>query len=471
VPVGAILCGRPHEWMEMDYQSALDYVLSFSDYERWPGAGYAERWDLRRMEELLRRLGSPHLGRRTVHISGTKGKGSTSAMVASALTAAGFRTGLYTSPHLHTIRERINIDGEIITEAEFAAIVSGMKPAIEAQNKGRYGELSTFEILTALCFSYFQKQSADFQVLEVGLGGRLDATNVVPHRDVSVITSISLDHTAVLGDTVAKIAFEKAGIIKPDTTVVISPQVPQASEVIRAVCARKGARLVAVGEDITWQSGAKNLETQSLSVKGLKGEYALTIPLLGKHQLENAVSAVAALEALGITAEHIVPGLAKTKWPGRLEVLGREPLLIADGAHNGDSAGRLVESIKSYFQFGRAILIMGTSADKNSGAMVAEFAPFFDLVILTMAQHPRATDPNLLAQEFARQGVTALETRNVPQAISEALARSGKRDLICATGSLFLVAEVIEQVKGIPGERYPKFGLQSKPFSNQQKSP
>ncbi|MFA4837297.1 MAG: bifunctional folylpolyglutamate synthase/dihydrofolate synthase, partial [Dehalococcoidia bacterium] len=130
----------------MDYQSALDYVLSFSDYERWPGAGYAERWDLRRMEELLGRLGSPHLGRRTVHISGTKGKGSTSAMVASALTAAGFRTGLYTSPHLHTMRERINIDGEIITEAEFAAIVSGMKPAIEAQNKGRYGELSTFEI-------------------------------------------------------------------------------------------------------------------------------------------------------------------------------------------------------------------------------------------------------------------------------------------------------------------------------------
>jgi len=438
----------------MDYRKALDYVLSFADFERWPGAGYAERWDLRRMEELLGRLGSPHLSRRTIHIAGSKGKGSTAAMIASALSAAGFQTGLYTSPHLHTMRERIKVDDRLITEQEFADVVSELKPHIEATNRGEYGELSTFEILTALAFCQFEQAGVNFQVLETGLGGRLDATNVTL-PEICVLTSISLDHTAVLGDTIAEIAGEKAGIIKSGVTVVSSPQSQEAAEVIREVCAKADARLVSVGEDVTWKSNESNLGTQSFRVKGLKGEYELTIPLLGEYQLENAATAVAALEAASIGKEHIISGLANTSWGGRLEILQEEPLLVVDGAHNGDSAQRLVHSLQRYFQFERAILILGTSADKNSGAMISEFAPFFDRVITTTSQHPRATDSRELAAKFARHGVESQATKNVEQAILEAVAQAGKDDLICATGSLFLVAEIIEHVKGIVGERYP----------------
>ncbi|MCL0087272.1 bifunctional folylpolyglutamate synthase/dihydrofolate synthase [Dehalococcoidia bacterium] len=438
----------------MNYQAALDYILSFTDYERWPGFGYAARFDLQRMEDLLRRLGSPHLGTRTIHIAGSKGKGSTAAMIASALTVAGFRTGLYTSPHLHTMRERIRMDGQLIAEHEFAGLLFEMKPEIEATNRGQTEELSTFEILTAMAFHHFQKQRADFLVVEAGLGGRLDATNVVS-SEVCVVTSISRDHTAVLGDTIPQIAAEEAGIIKPGVTVVSSPQVAEAAKVIRKLCLKKGAELIMVGEEITWQGRESSLDGQSLEVRGRKGEYHLTIPLLGEHQIENAATAVAALETLDIAKDHIISGLANVYWPGRVEVLRKEPLLIADGAHNDDSARRLKETLERYFQFDRAILVMGISADKDSPAIIAELAPFFDKVITTAARHPRAAAAKALAQEFARHGVEAQAVENVAQAVSEALAEAGKRDLICATGSLFLVAEVIEAIRGISGERYP----------------
>lgn len=440
----------------MDYQSALQFVLSFSDYERWPGAGYAERWDLRRMEELLQRLGSPHLGRKTAHIAGSKGKGSTSAMIASGLRAAGLRTGFYTSPHLHTIRERITINGQLITEQEFAAFVSEIRPAVEAQNRGAFGELSTFEILTALAFYCFQKLGTEAQVLETGLGGRLDATNVVPNPDVCVLTSISLDHTAVLGDTIEKIAGEKAGIIKPGVPVISAPQLPEAMEVFRATGRSRSAPLTEVGKAVTWEGKGTDTMGQRLIVRGLKNTYDLTIPLLGRHQLENAAVAVAALEILGVNREAIVEGLAKVEWPGRMEILRRAPLLIADGAHNGDSARRLVEALKEYFTFERSILIIGTSADKDAAALIEEFAPFFDRIIVTASEHPRATPPIQLAAGFSRYGKKAVETNSVPEALDRALAEAGRHDLICATGSLFVVAEVIEHIKGIRGERYPE---------------
>lgn len=438
----------------MDYQSAIDYVLSFSDYERWPGAGYAERWDLRRMDDLLARLELPHLGRRTVHIAGSKGKGSTSAMIASALGAAGFRTGLYTSPHLHTIRERIQVNGESVTEEAFAAAVDRMRPAIEETNRGRYGTLSTFEILTAVAFVHFRERGADFQVLETGLGGRLDATNVC-RPEVCVITSISLDHTAVLGDTIAKIAAEKAGIIKPGVTVISAPQAPEAAEVIEEACRAKQARLVAVGRDIIWHELGFTDRGQSITVSGLRGRYEVSIPLLGGHQLANATTAVAALEALDISPHFIVAGLANVNWPGRMQVLRQEPLLIADGAHNVDSVRKLIEALQRHFQSRRRILIVGTSADKNSAGMVAELAASFDMVVATSAEHPRATPAAELAAEFARHGVSALVTESVAEAVEAALARADKGELICATGSLFVVAETIEHALGIEGERYP----------------
>ncbi len=445
----------------MDYQAALEYILSFTDYERSPAALYSSaNFDLRRMEELLERLGNPHLRARAVHVAGTKGKGSTAAMIASALGTAGDRTGLYTSPHLHTFRERINIAGKDIAEREFYTLVERLKPEVEAVNLGNaYGQLTTFEILTTMAFTYFGEAKVDFQVLETGLGGRLDATNVVP-AEVAVITSISLDHAEVLGDSLDKIAGEKAGIIKPGSVVVISPQQEEAEMMIAEVCGEKRARLVAVGRDVTWQKIAADISGQSLRVRGLLDSYDLAIPLLGEHQLENAATAVAALEALascGVTipAESIVGGLAEVHWPGRLEILSHEPLFLVDGAHNADSARRLKEAIKQYFDFQRLVLIIGVSSDKDIAGIAGELAPLSTVAIATRSRHPRALAPSLLLEELLKHGAYTELTESVAAATRRALALAEPSDLICATGSLFIAAEAIEFVKGIPAEIYP----------------
>jgi len=246
----------------MDYKQALDYIDSYTDYEKIPMPHDPAFYDLRRVHLLLGRLGDPHLGAKTVHIGGTKGKGSTAAMVASALSKAGYRTGLYTSPHLTTLRERFRVDGEMITETELVSTVDRLKPEVEAVNaEARYGELTTFELLTALAFVFFQEKEAAFQVLEVGLGGTYDATNIV-QPEVCAITSISLDHTDVLGDTLSQIAAEKAGIIKPGVTVVMAPQEDEAARVIVRACSQKGVALVRVGSDITWRGLGSDGERQ-----------------------------------------------------------------------------------------------------------------------------------------------------------------------------------------------------------------
>jgi dihydrofolate synthase/folylpolyglutamate synthase len=438
----------------MNYAAALDFLLSRTDYERWPGFNYASRFDLRRMDDLLQRLGNPHLSAKSVHVAGSKGKGSTSAMIAAGLQAAGYKTGLYTSPHLVTLRERIQVDGKPILKRELESLVAKMRPHVEAVDHDKtYGELSTFELLTATAFMHFQQKKVDFQVLETGLGGRLDATNVVT-PEVCVITSISLDHTEVLGDTLDKIAAEKAGIIKSGRPVVSSAQAEEAAQVIRETCQRKGARLISVGSDITWRKLSSNLSGQSLEVQGLKGSYHLTIPLLGAHQLENAVAAAAALEVLGVPRKSIEAGLAKTYWPGRLQILRRRPLLVVDGAHNRDSASKLKEALVQYFHFDHLILIIGTSADKDAAGIIEELAPLANGAIVTRSRHPRATKPEVLAGEFGRLGIKAKVAEDVASAVAEALRRAGGKDLICATGSLFLVAEVIEYVKGLHPERY-----------------
>jgi len=438
----------------MNYAAALDFLLSRTDYERWPGFNYASRFDLRRMEALLQRLDNPHLSTKAVHIAGSKGKGSTSAMIAAGLQAAGYKTGLYTSPHLVTLRERIQVDGKPILKRELESLVARMRPHVEAVDHDKtYGELSTFELLTAAAFMQFQQKAVDFQVLETGLGGRLDATNVIT-PEVCIITSISLDHTEVLGDTLARIAAEKAGIIKPGRPVVSSAQAEEAAQVIREACQKKGARLISVGSDIVWRKLDSNLSGQSLEVQGLKGSYRITIPLLGAHQLQNAAAAVGALEVLGVPRKSIEAGLAKTDWPGRLQILRRRPLLVVDGAHNRDSASKLKEALKEYFHFDRLILIIGTSADKDVSGIIEELAPLANTVIVTRSRHPRATKPEILAGEFARLGVQAERAEDVARAVAEAQGKAGRGDLICATGSLFLVAEVIEYVKGLHPERY-----------------
>ncbi len=435
----------------MDYQQAIDYLSSYTDYEVVPRLAHtAANYDLRRVDELLSLIGNPHLKARSVHIAGTNGKGSTAAMIASALTASGYITGLYTSPHLHTWRERIRVGRELISEDELSALVTRLQPEIEAVNeRATYGRLTTFELLTTLAFAHFAGKGAQFQVLEVGMGGKFDATNVIT-PEVCVITAISFDHTEVLGSSLAEIAVEKAGIIKPGCVVVTSPQLDEADSVLEDACVNRGTKLIKTGRDVTGQSTGLDGNRQLLQVKGRLASYELSIPLLGRHQVDNAATAVAALEVLtekgfNISPASISHGLAQVSWPGRLQILSRRPLIVVDGAHNPSGAQKLRESLAQYFKFARAILVIGASEDKDIAGIVSQLAPLFNRVIVTHSRHPRVKAPAAIAAEFARYGVETETADNVPQALSRATALASDQDLICVAGSLFIVAEAIEE--------------------------
>jgi dihydrofolate synthase/folylpolyglutamate synthase len=341
------------------------------------------------------------------------------------------------------------VDGELISESGLAQLVADLRPYVEAVNqRANYGQLTTFEFLTCMAFAYFGQKGVKFQVMEVGMGGKFDATSVITPL-VAIITTIGLDHTDVLGSTVAEIAAEKCGIIKPGITVVISPQPPEAAGVIHQTCAERGAKLITVGEDINWRGLSSDLDGQRLSVEGRKGNYEFSIPILGEHQLQNAATAVAALEVLDdggfeIPAEKIAGGFKQVEWPGRFQVLRRNPPVVVDGAHNIDAARSLKKALKEYFDFERAILVMGASDDKNIVGVVAELAPIFDRVIVTRSRHPRAMAPAPLAAEFNRHGIKARIADDVPSALSRALSLVGDKDLVCLAGSLFIVGEALE---------------------------
>ncbi len=441
----------------MDYSQAIEYVLGFTDWERASAQTFAAaNFDLRRVQSLLARLGNPHLGRRTIHIAGSKGKGSVAAMIVSILQAAGYRSGLYTSPHLHNIRERIVVDGQPIGEEEFARLTEVLAPRVAAENEdGRFGQLTTFELLTALAFLHFQDRDIQWQVLEVGMGGRLDATNVVDEKAVCVIAPISLEHTTVLGDTVEKIAAEKAAILRPGTTVVMAPQpYPEAVAAIRARAAELAVPLLEVSETYSMQRLSWDLTGQRFRLAGPGCSWELWLPLLGAHQLENAATAVAAIDALGsggvaVSEESIGEGLGRLSWPGRLEVLTDKPLIVVDGAHNGDSARRLGQALRDHFSFERAILVMGVSGGKTVAAMAEELAPLTRLLIATRSRHPRAAEPEAVAAAFAARGVASEICPTVAAALDRARALVGPDDLICVVGSLFVVAEAREQVLGL----------------------
>ena len=448
----------------MNYQETLDFIYSFVDYERHPAREYNRaNYDLRRMEELLSRLGNPHLTAKSVHIAGTKGKGSTSAMTASVLIASGYTTGLDSKPHLIELRERIQVNRELIPEEELIRLTEKLKPEVTAVNeRARYGRLTTFEILTALGFMYFSERKADFQVLEVGLGGELDATNVII-PEVSIITSLSYDHMAVLGHTLTEIARAKAGIIKPGVPVVTSPQTAEAMAVLVETSSKLGSRLIEVGRDVKSESLGWKEGYQLIRVKGRLGAYEIKVPLLGYYQVENAAVTVAGLEVLAekgfrVTKDSIAKGMAEVSWPGRFQILSRKPYVLVDGAHNGDSARRLVEAITKYFsesgeRYRKAILIIGSSSDKDIAAIINELYPLFDKVIATTSHHPRAMKTKVIVNEFKKHGTKAEVAANVPEALALAQSLAGENDLICATGSLFIVGEIIELVKGVKEAR------------------
>ncbi len=436
----------------MNYRQALAYIESHADYEKTPVPHAAANYDLRRMDELLAYFDNPHLKIKAVHITGTKGKGSTAAMIASVLTAAGYKTGLYTSPHLLSYRERIRIGGDLISEKKLAAIVTKLKPVVEEVNRrATYGKLTTFELLTALAFIYFAEQKADFQILEVGMGGTYDATNVIKKPEVCVITSISYDHTEVLGNTLAQIAGEKSGIIKPGSAVISAPQPDEAAEVIRRFCLKNGASLIQVGEAVQWHGTGFDINHQSVFITGRRGNYEVSIPLLGEHQLINTATAVAALEVLAdrgfnIPKESIYQGLAQLDWPGRFQIAGQHPLLILDGAHNPDSALKLRQTIEHYLHINKAVLVIGASSDKDIAGTAAVLAPVALQVIATRSRNPRAMNPERIEVEFNKYDIVSEVATDVTAALSRAIEIAGENGLVCVTGSLFVVAEALEQL-------------------------
>jgi dihydrofolate synthase/folylpolyglutamate synthase len=432
--------------MEMTYGDALAYIYSFTDYEKRGFAIYApEFYDLERVRRLLALLDDPQKVFRSVHIAGTKGKGSTAAITESILRAAGRRTGLFTSPHLHTFRERIQIGGDLIPEAEVVRLVQRMRPLV-----GQVADITTFELMTGLAFAWFAEQGVEWAVLEVGLGGRLDATNVVIPA-VSVISSISYDHTAILGETLTEIATEKAGIIKPGVPVVSAPQPDEALTVIKSVCDRRGSPLTLVGRDWTWEPGPGEppdvLEGQVFTIHhGQQELEGLWLPLLGEHQQVNATTSVAAaflLQAEGarLSSPAIEAGLREVYWPGRLEVLGRRPLVIVDSAHNGDSAEKLMAALQALCRFRRLIVLLGASADHVTPELMRNLLSGAHRIIATQAHHPRAAEPAWLSARAAEYGFHLETSETVAGALDLALAEAGPEDLVCCTGSVFVAAD------------------------------
>lgn len=451
--------------MPARYEEAVARLLGLVDHERTVPAQPRQKriYDLRNVERLLALLGNPHRRRGVVHVAGTKGKGSTAAMVESIARAAGYSTGFYSSPHLHSFCERIRRDGQPVSRERFAELTEAVWPHHLANDADpEAGPATLFEYLTAMGFQCFAEDSADVSVIEVGLGGRLDATNVVI-PEVSVITPVSLDHMAILGDTISEIAADKAGIIKREVPVVVGPQFPEAMAAIDRAAIEQSAPVIRVGDAIAWEVEEASAEGQRLKIRGRRHAYRLRLPLLGDFQGANAATAVGAAEALadaGYAMDHhaIIGGLETVEWPGRMEVLAREPTLVVDGAHNDHSVATLLATLANYVPHRNLIVVAGFSRDKQVDAMVELLAGRADRVIATRSRHPRSMRPAEIAEQFAGQGMPAARigiAAHTGDAVTEALAAANADDLVLVTGSLFVVAEAREVVLDIEPETYP----------------
>ncbi len=376
-------------------------------------------------------------------MAGTKGKGSVCALCASALQAAGYKTGLYTSPHLLDYCERIQVNGEPISHEQIVELVEEIKPFV-----AKIPKLTTFEITTAIGFWFFARQNVDAAVIEVGLGGRLDATNVVTPK-VAVITSLSYDHMAVLGDTLAKIAAEKAGIIKPGAPVVSAPQADEALQVLERIATQRACPFILIGKDAIFEQLTSSLDGQSLRITDNLRHSTLDIrlPLLGLNQIENAATAYAALKVSGIeiSDEAIQRGFAEVNWPARFQVVRRGPPVIFDAAHNQDSFAKLRQTLEEHFPGKKVTLIFGASEDKNIPGMFAEMNPKIKRLIVTQADHPRALEPEKIIELAKQAGLEADAVSPVESAFERALELSEKDgSIVLSAGSIFVTAEVMK---------------------------
>jgi len=448
-----------------NYADALRYVYSFADYERTAPRS-TEDLRMEGVLALLAAVGDPHKRLRAVHIAGTKGKGSTTAMIGAVLRAAGYSTGSYTSPHLHTHRERYRLGGAPVSEQTFTDLLRDLRPQIEHVRAER--SLTTFEVCTALAFDLFVRERVDWAVVEVGMGGRLDTTNVLTPV-LSVITSVSLDHTEVLGETVEQIAWEKAGIIKPGVPVVVARQRPEALDVILRRAAELGSPVDQAHELARVEAGSLVGRTAqeftlrtTLAIGGRSLEGCrVRLPLLGEHQRDNALAAITAcvrLSELGglqaqkrLDLESLLRGLSETRWPGRFEVVEGRPPIVLDGAHNPDSLARLRATVAEVFEGARPAWVFGTNRGHDSAAMLAELGD--GTVYLCSSTHPRATPPESILLAAAAAGLEAAAFGDVASAL-EAARRAPGVGVVVMCGSLFVVAEAREAL-GLATDRDP----------------
>lgn len=417
----------------MTYDEAIQFIESVS----WLGS----KRGLSRVEELLHRLGDPQKQLHFVHVAGTNGKGSACAMLASILHEAGYRTGLYTSPHLLRYNERMNVNGQDCSDADFAAAAETVQQAAA----GMAETPTEFETITAMAFVYFAAQHCDVVVLEVGLGGRLDATNVIPTPDAAVIMNIGLEHTEYLGDTLEQIAGEKAGIIKPGCAVAAYDVCPSVTAVYEKKCAAEQAVLHLA--DFSKIRVAES--TVGRQVFSYSPYEALELPLTGAHQTKNAATVLEAIRILQEKGWHINEaavhrGLAAVQWPARLEVLSQKPLMLLDGAHNPQCAATLKESLQTLFAGRRIVFVVGVLADKDYAAIMGEMLPLASAFVCLTPDSDRALPAAALADWFRGQGVEAVAYDSIPAALDAAEALAGTDGLVVCFGSLYLAGAVRE---------------------------
>ena len=422
----------------MTYEEAVKTIDSLLVFGSRPG--------LERISEFVSRIGSPDKKLRFVHVAGTNGKGSTCSLIAAALSSAGYKTGLFISPYVLEFRERFMINGEMIPEEVLAEIVEELIPVAD-QMKSEGKIITEFEFVFACALVWYARENCDMVVLETGLGGRFDATNIISDPLVTVITSISLDHTAILGDTYAKIAFEKCGIIKKGCTVVAyADQEKEAMDVIRSTAAERGCRLLvadASGAEII-RSGIDGTE---FAIDTPGGSFTLGIRLIGSHQVRNSVTALYALSALrdiglSIPDSAVKDGFASVSFPARLELLGKKPLILLDGAHNPGGTASLAAAIRAYLPDVRKVGIVGMLADKDVSGALSGLLPLFDAVVTTEPDNPRKMSSGELAEIARSYCPDVIEASSHKDALEKAISLTGGNDALIVFGSLYLASDM-----------------------------
>lgn len=446
----------------MNYDESIAYIKNT--------AKFGSKLGLERTEKILELLGDPHKKIKCIHIAGTNGKGSTTAMVTKILVEAGYKVGSYISPFIEEFEERMQINNENISKENLSDVVTEVSKAVERVVELGYSNPTEFEIITCAGFLYFYKNNVDFAVVEVGIGGRLDSTNVITPI-LSIITSISLDHTQILGDTIDKIAYEKAGIIKEGIPVVMFPQRKQSEEVIERVCRERNCKLVKVQQNSSLYLGKKNLQqvamtslegttyvsnniTQKLEITTLSNDYIVDLALLGKHQLLNCSVAVHSIEELigqgiNVNKDDILRGLRNVKWPARLEVMNKKPLVVIDGAHNIDGIEKLTESIDMYFNYNKIVLILGILADKQVEEMIKTIVPKVSRVITVTPHSDRAELAEELKVQVEKYTTYCEAIEDYKEAYEKALSHCGEEDLLLVSGSLYMVGDMRRIIRNI----------------------